>query len=82
MSRLTLCRWGATLQGAQSGDQFTLMVEASADPRGAYLDRLQVVKGWLDDAGATQEQIFDVAWSGGDARLDDEGSFAAGWHDG
>ena len=64
---------GGEIQGAQSGDQFTLMIEASADPRGAYLDRVQVVKGWVDDAGETQEQVVDVAWSGGDARLDDEG---------
>ena len=40
---------------------------------GDYLDRVQVVKGWVDDAGETQEQVVDVAWSGGDARLDDEG---------
>ena len=64
---------GGEIQGAQLGDQFVLMIEASADPRGAYLDRLQVVKGWLNDAGETQEQIFDVAWSGGDTRLGDEG---------
>lgn len=64
---------GGEILGADSGDQFTLMIEASADPQAAYLDRVQVVKGWLDEAGETQEQIIDVAWSGGDSRLSAEG---------
>ncbi|MEB3251873.1 MAG: DUF3604 domain-containing protein [Cyanobacteriota bacterium] len=25
---------------------------------------MQIVKGWLDDRGETQEKIYDVAWSG------------------
>ena len=29
----------------------------------ANLDRLQIVKGWLDAQGATHEKVFDVAWS-------------------
>jgi len=33
------------------------------DPEGANLDRVQVVKGWIDSAGNTQEKVFDVAWS-------------------
>ena len=33
---------------------------------GANLDRIQVIKGWIDAAGATHERIYDVAWS--DAR--------------
>ena len=34
------------------------------DPIGANLDRIQVVKGWLDASGETHEQVHDVAWSG------------------
>jgi hypothetical protein len=39
------------------------MVYALRDPIGANLDRIQIVKGWLDADGATQEQVYDVAWS-------------------
>ena len=38
---------------------------ASKDPYGANLDRIQVIKGWVDSAGNTQEKVYDVALSGG-----------------
>ena len=41
-----------------------LLISALKDPEGANLDRVQVVKGWIDKAGRTHEQVFDVAWSG------------------
>ena len=41
----------------------TFMVYALRDPIGANLDRVQIVKGWLDANGETQERIYDVAWS-------------------
>jgi hypothetical protein len=34
------------------------------DPRGAHLDRVQIIKGWLTDNGEAQEKIYNVAWSG------------------
>ena len=40
------------------------MVYALRDPIGANLDRLQIVKGWQDADGNTQEKVYDVAWSG------------------
>jgi hypothetical protein len=40
------------------------MVYALRDPVGANLDRIQIIKGWLDDSGRTQEKVYDVAWSG------------------
>jgi hypothetical protein len=40
------------------------MVKAISDPDGAYLDRVQIVKGWLDSKGVTHEKVIDVAWSG------------------
>jgi hypothetical protein len=39
------------------------MVYALRDPIGANLDRIQIVKGWLDANGKTQEKVYDVAWS-------------------
>ncbi|MGI9521570.1 MAG: DUF3604 domain-containing protein [Hyphomicrobiaceae bacterium] len=43
----------------------TFMVYALRDPIGANLDRIQVIKGWLDLNGGTHEKVYDVAWSGG-----------------
>ena len=43
----------------------TFLVSALRDPEGANLDRIQIVKGWVDDEGMTQERIFDVAVSDG-----------------
>ncbi|MBT4987272.1 MAG: DUF3604 domain-containing protein [Proteobacteria bacterium] len=40
------------------------IVAADKDPDGANLDRVQVVKGWLDRKGELHEKVYDVAWSG------------------
>ncbi len=48
-----------------------LMIQASRDPHEANLDRVQVVKGWIDRAGQSHETIHDVAWSGNRARRAD-----------
>ena len=52
---------GGTLKAGSGRPSF--MVSATKDPVGANLDRVQVVKGWIDKAGATREKVFDVAWS-------------------
>jgi len=41
------------------------MIRALRDPDGANLDRVQIIKGWLDSSGNTQERIYDVAVSDG-----------------
>ena len=41
----------------------TFLIAAQKDPFGANLDRVQVVKGWLDTEGRTHEKIHNVAWS-------------------
>jgi hypothetical protein len=43
----------------------SFLVYALRDPMGANLDRIQIVKGWLDAEGATQERVYDVALSDG-----------------
>jgi len=40
------------------------MVYALRDPIGANLDRIQIVKGWLDSDGKTHEKVYDVVWAG------------------
>jgi len=39
-------------------------VVAAKDAQGANLDRVQIVKGWIDAGGKAREKVFDVAWSG------------------
>ena len=64
---------GGEILGAGAEDQFAMVVEAQADPKSGYLDRIQVVKGWLDNDGATQERVYDVVWAG-DNRLQSDGT--------
>ncbi len=42
----------------------TFLVAALKDPIGANLDRIQIIKGWLDAKNETHEKIYDVVWSG------------------
>ena len=42
----------------------TFTVYAMKDPDGANLDRIQIIKGWVDSAGDLHEIVVDVAWSG------------------
>jgi hypothetical protein len=55
---------GGDLKAAPAGKAPTFLVQAVRDPDGANLDRVQVVKGWLDAQGQAHEQVYDVAWSG------------------
>ncbi len=59
------------LSPADDGKAPTLLIEATADPLSGYLDRVQIVKGWLDANGETHERIYDVVWAGDDRLLDD-----------
>jgi len=47
-----------------TGKAPTFLVMASKDPKSGNLDRIQIVKAWLDTAGKQHEKVYDVAWSG------------------
>jgi hypothetical protein len=55
---------GGDLQQLVPGKSPTFLVAALKDPIGANLDRIQIIKGWLDPKGETHERVYDVAWSG------------------
>ena len=59
---------GGDLQDAPAGKSPTFLVVALRDPIGANLDRIQIVKGWLDAKGQAQERVYDVVWGDADKR--------------
>ncbi|MGI9372699.1 MAG: DUF3604 domain-containing protein, partial [Hyphomicrobiales bacterium] len=67
---------GGDLASAPDGKAPSFMVYALRDPIGANLDRIQIVKGWVDGKGALQEKVYDVAWSD-NRKPDDKGKLPA-----
>jgi hypothetical protein len=68
---------GGDLVGKGKAPRF--MVMAQKDPKSGNLDRVQIIKGWVDAKGEQHQKIYDVAWSGGrkpgpDGRLPPVGS--------
>lgn len=55
---------GGDLKSAPQGKAPSFLVQTLRDPDGANLDRIQIIKGWLEKDGKTQEKIYDIAWSG------------------
>ncbi len=55
---------GSDLTAGPEGVAPTFLVLAMKDPDGANLDRVQIVKGWVEADGEQHEKIYDVAWSG------------------
>jgi uncharacterized protein DUF3604 len=62
---------GADLPAGEGAPQ--LLIRAERDPASGSLDRLQVVKGWVDAGGDQHEKVFNVAWAG-DRQLTMDGS--------
>jgi hypothetical protein len=59
---------GSVPQKGASGPQFVVSAMRDAgtpDHPGGLLQRIQIVKGWVDAAGQRQEKVYDVAWSDG-----------------
>jgi hypothetical protein len=56
---------GGDLRGAPGRQAPSFLVRALRDPDGANLDRIQIIKGWLDADGQSRERIYDVALSDG-----------------
>ncbi|MHC4617020.1 MAG: DUF3604 domain-containing protein [Planctomycetota bacterium] len=56
---------GGDLRKAPAGKAPTFLVAALKDPIGANLDRIQIIKGWLDSKGELHEKVYDVAVSDG-----------------
>ena len=66
---------GDLTAGDNDGKAPVFLLRAVKDPLGANLDRLQVVKGWIDSAGQQQEKVYNVAWSD-DRQLDASGNLS------
>jgi hypothetical protein len=56
---------GGDLTAAPDGAAPKFMIRALRDLDGANLDRIQIIKGWMDDKGNLEERVYDVAVSDG-----------------
>ena len=84
--RLADIRPRATATGVPMGGDITLpdsgagapsfIVSAAKDAAGANLDRIQLIKGWLDSNGSSHEKVYNIVWSG-DRTLDEKDSLPA-----
>jgi hypothetical protein len=59
---------GGDLRNAPQGKSPSFLVAAMKDPYSGNLDRIQIVKGWLDNSGKLEEKVYDVVWSDADKR--------------
>ncbi len=59
---------GGELKSASRRKSPVFIVHALKDPKEANLDRLQIIKGWVDKDGMPHEKVYDVAWSDGRKR--------------
>jgi hypothetical protein len=61
---------GGDLPASPTGIAPRFAVAALRDPEGAPLERIQIVKGWLDAENETHERVFDVAGAANGADVD------------
>jgi len=55
---------GGDLRKGPADKSPSFLVAALKDPYSGNLDRIQIVKGWLNADGETEERVYDVVWSG------------------
>ena len=67
---------GSELTAQQGNASPSFLIWAQKDPNSGNLDRVQVVKGWVDADGNQHEKVYNVAWSG-DRKLDADGNLPA-----
>ena len=74
-----VCPWEAICSGTPPmAEAPSFMIRALRDPDGANLDRVQIIKGWLDKEGELHERIYDVAVSDG-RKIDSDGRAKRKW---
>jgi hypothetical protein len=59
---------GGDLPKAPAGKAPSFLVAALKDPYSGNLDRIQIVKGWVDEKGETHEEVHDVVWGDAETR--------------
>ena len=55
---------GGDLSNAVKGKAPSFLMAALRDPLSGNLDRIQVVKVWVDKSGESHEKVYDAVWSG------------------
>jgi hypothetical protein len=55
---------GGDLHMGPAGKAPSFLVAAMKDPMSGNLDRIQIVKGWIESDGTLKEKVYDVVWSG------------------
>jgi len=63
---------GGDLRKVERGQEPTFLVAALKDPYSGNLDRIQIVKGWLDKKGRTHEKVYNVVWGDAERREPDK----------
>ena len=62
------CLWVAICTMHPHGKSPTFLVAAVKDPYSGNLDRIQIIKGWMDKKGKLHEKVYDVVWGDADKR--------------
>jgi hypothetical protein len=63
---------GGDLTKGPDGKSPTFLVAALKDPYSGNLDRIQIIKGWLDKKGKTHEKVYSVVWGDAERRKPDK----------